>query len=178
MTEQTRPPTAQPAAGPTTPQPRPRLHYLDNLRVMLTVLVVLHHVAITYGNIPIWFYTEPAQDASGVALDVFVTVNQTFFMGLFFLISGFFTPGSHDRKGGRAFLRDRFIRLGIPLLAFLVLLRPIAGLGGFTAPENDLPYWLFYLVTWDPGPMWFVEVLLVFVLVYALIRREIGRAHV
>lgn len=42
------------------------------------------------------------------------------------LISGFFTPGSHERKGGRAFVRDRLIRLGIPLLVFLVVLRPTA----------------------------------------------------
>jgi hypothetical protein len=31
--------------------PRPRLFYLDNLRILLTVLVVLFHAAITYGNI-------------------------------------------------------------------------------------------------------------------------------
>ncbi|MEV4160945.1 acyltransferase, partial [Nonomuraea dietziae] len=61
-----------------------RLAYVDNLRVALTVLVVLHHVAVTYGNIPLWYYVEPARDPSGLALDVLVMFDQAFFMGLFF----------------------------------------------------------------------------------------------
>ncbi|MGH3659798.1 MAG: acyltransferase family protein, partial [Micromonosporaceae bacterium] len=86
------------------------------------------------------------------------------------LISGFFTPGSHDRKGGRAFVRDRLVRLGIPLVVFLVLLRPL-----LMAPApRGLEYWQWYLVSWDPGPLWFVEVLLVFALAYALWRRRRG----
>ena len=27
---------------------RPRLFHIDNLRVLLTILVILHHLAITY----------------------------------------------------------------------------------------------------------------------------------
>jgi hypothetical protein len=33
---------------------------------------------------------------------VFVTLNQAFFMGFFFLIAGYFTPASFDRKGAWA----------------------------------------------------------------------------
>ncbi|MEV8635364.1 acyltransferase family protein [Streptosporangium sp. NPDC051023] len=153
-----------------------RLLYVDNLRVALTALVVLHHVAVTYGNIPLWFYTEPAKDPSGLALDLLVGLDQAFFMGLFFLISGFFTPGAHDRKGAGPFLKDRLVRLGVPLLAFLLLLRPLVNFGFYSSVEEqvgvtDLPYWLFYLLSWDPGPMWFVEVLLVFTALYVVLRR-------
>ncbi|WP_433249149.1 acyltransferase family protein [Streptosporangium sp. CA-135522] len=161
----------------TEPRTTTRLFGVDNLRVTLTVLVIAHHVAVTYGNIPLWFYTEPAQDGSGVILDVLVTFNQSFFMGFFFLISGFFTPGSYDRKGGRGFVRDRLVRLGIPLLAFLLLLRPLVTLGIYVEEEHDLPYWMFYIGSWDPGPMWFVEVLLVFTVFYAFWRRWYGRAE-
>jgi len=181
MTEQTRAPAGGPTALATVP--RPRLYYLDNLRITLTVLVVLHHVAVTYGHIPVWFYTEPADDPTGSVLDAFVTVNQSFFMGFFFLISGFFTPSSHDRKGGRAFLRGRLVRLGIPLLVFLVLLRPMVNFGSIGAARErfaehgvDMSYWLFYVVSWDPGPMWFAEVLLVFAVGYVLVRRVRGGA--
>ncbi|MEV4016318.1 acyltransferase family protein [Nonomuraea angiospora] len=152
-------------------EPRTRLHSIDNLRIVLTALVVAHHAAVTYGNIPLWFYTEPAKDPSGVALDILVVFNQAFFMGFFFLISGFFTPGSYDRKGSRAFVRDRLVRLGIPLLVFLVLLRPLVNFGGL-AQRPELPYWQYYLGSWDPGPMWFAEVLIVFALVYAWWRRS------
>lgn len=155
-----------------------RLLYLDNLRIALTALVVLHHAAITYGNIPLWYYNELAADPSGGALDVFVVMNQAFFMGFFFMISGFFTPGAHDRKGGRAFLRGRLIRLGIPLLLFVLVLRPLLTIGiyqHYVAAEGPLEYWTFYLASWDPGPLWFVEVLIVFGVAYALWRR--GRAR-
>ncbi|GAA3206628.1 acyltransferase family protein [Nonomuraea helvata] len=150
-------------------EPRTRLHSIDNLRTVLTVLVVVHHVAVTYGNIPLWYYTEPAKDPSGVLLDLLVTFNQAFFMGFFFLISGFFTPGSYDRKGGRAFVRDRLVRLGIPLLLFILLLRPLVNFGDYGRVDG-MPYWEFYLRSWDPGPMWFAEVLIVFALVYAVWR--------
>ncbi|MEV4112489.1 acyltransferase family protein [Nonomuraea sp. NPDC049695] len=150
-------------------EPRTRLHSIDNLRTVLTVLVVAHHVAVTYGNIPLWYYTEPAKDPSGGLLDLLVTFNQAFFMGFFFLISGFFTPGSYDRKGSRAFVRDRLVRLGIPLLLFILLLRPLVNFGDY-ARVDGMPYWKFYLRSWDPGPMWFAEVLIVFALVYALWR--------
>lgn len=169
MTQNISPSTTEAADRPA----RPRLFYVDHLRVVLTVLVVLHHAAITYGNIPVWYLTEPAQDPSGVALDLFVLFNQTFFMGMFFLIAGYFVPGSIDRRGRRGFTRERLVRLGVPLLLFLVLLRPLAMIPAFAqvlAAEPDLPLWLLYLLTIDPGPMWFVEVLLVMSLVYVLVR--------
>lgn len=169
MTQNADPPTT----GATDRPVRPRLFYVDHLRVVLTVLVVLHHAAITYGNIPVWYLAEPAQDPSGAALDLFVLLNQTFFMGMFFLIAGYFVPGSIDRRGRRGFMRERLIRLGVPLLLFLVLLRPLALIptfGQVMAAEPDLPLWLLYLLTIDPGPMWFVEVLLVMSLVYVWVR--------
>ncbi|MDA8368272.1 MAG: acyltransferase family protein [Nocardiopsaceae bacterium] len=158
------------AAAPT----RPRLYYLDHLRVALTVLVVLHHASLAYSNVPAWYYIDPADDPSSALLDVFLVVNQAFFMGFFFLISGFFTPGSHDHKGARGFLRGRLIRLGVPLLIYLVLMRPVVYLGIYLTDPDRTPYWLFYVVTWEPGPMWFVETLLVFALAYVLIRRFRG----
>jgi len=150
---------------------------VDNLRVALTVLVVLHHVALTYGNIPVWFYTEPAQDPTGGLLDLLVIINQTYFMGLFFLLAGYFVPGAVDRRGRRGFVRERLVRLGVPLLLFVLLVRPLVTTGayqlyaeGAAAQGAEMPYWLFYLVSFDPGPMWFVEVLLVLSLTYAMVR--------
>lgn len=168
---ETRPDSQAAPPHPVAPA-RPRLAYIDNLRIFLTALVVIHHAAVTYGNIPAWYYYEAAEDASGTALDVLVIFNQTFFMGFFFMISGFFVPASFDRKGAGTFMRDRLVRLGIPLLLFAVLMRPILTLPMYQSEYRDeLPYWLFYVVSWDPGPMWFVELLLVFCLGYLLVRR-------
>lgn len=167
-----------PALSPeATPPPPRRLHYVDNLRVAMTVLVVLHHVALTYGNIPVWYYTEPAQDPTGGLLDLFVIVNQTYFMGLFFLLAGYFVPAARDRRGRRGFVRERLVRLGAPLLLFVLLVRPLVSAHsyglyaeGAAAEGAELPYWLYYVISFDPGPMWFVEVLLVLTLTYVMVR--------
>jgi peptidoglycan/LPS O-acetylase OafA/YrhL len=153
----------------TTPARGTRLNYLDNIRVLLTAFVVLHHAAITYSDIPLWYYTEAPQDRSSIALDLFLAFNQSYFMGFFFLIAGFFVPGAVDRKGVGRFVRDRLVRLGVPLLLFVLVLRALLEVPGAVA--SGQPYWLYYLGTWDPGPTWFLEVLLVFSLVYALVRR-------
>jgi peptidoglycan/LPS O-acetylase OafA/YrhL len=132
-----------------------RLYGLDNLRVFLTALVVLHHAAVTYSHIPLWYYTEPPHDGSATALDVFLVLNQAYFMGFFFLIAGFFTPGAVDRKGVGRFVRDRLVRLGIPLLLFVVVVRAVVGIPGWSV--SGLPFWEYYLVSWDPGPRSFQD---------------------
>ncbi|MEO3790193.1 acyltransferase [Nonomuraea sp. B10E15] len=173
-------PVNQQAAPPTT---APRLLHVDNLRTALMALVVIHHSVIAYSNVQGWYYTEPA-DSSGGLLDLLLVVNQAFFMGAFFLVSGLFVPRSYDRKGAGQFLRERLLRLGVPLLLWLLLIRPLVTIGRYTAAAEaaarqgtDLPYWKFYLLHYTPGPLWFVEVLLVFSALYVLWRRLAGQGR-
>lgn len=152
------------------PATRVRLAYLDNIRIVLTALVLWQHAALTYSTIRIWPYSESRTDGTATLLDVLVIYNQTFFMGMFFLISGYFTPGSYDAKGGARFMRDRFVRLGIPLVVFVVVLRPIFTLWVYWKDYSYLDYRTFYVYSVDTGPMWFVLVLLVFNVVYYMVR--------
>jgi fucose 4-O-acetylase-like acetyltransferase len=94
-------------------------------------------------------------------------------MGFFFLLSGFVTPASLDRKGSAGFAVDRLKRLGIPFVIFWIVLRPLYTLPSYLElPAAERPaYWSFYLSESDLGPMWFLEVLLIFALGYALLRR-------
>jgi fucose 4-O-acetylase-like acetyltransferase len=46
-------------------------------------------------------------------------------MGLFYLLSGYFSTGSYTRKGLRRYIQDRAIRLLIPIAFFDLLLGPI-----------------------------------------------------
>ena len=99
-----------------------RLSFIDNLRILLIVLVIMVHLAITYGA-PVgdWYYQEVrARMIESIIYVFFIAVSQSFFMGFFFLISGYFTPGSYDRKGARHFFKDRLLRLGIPLLFYII----------------------------------------------------------
>jgi glucan biosynthesis protein C len=161
------------ATAPARPSPRVRLHHLDNLRVYLTFLVVAHHVALAYGNLGIWpNWEEPDATADGLPLDTLVLFNQAYTMGFFFLLSGHFAPPALDRRGPGGYARERLRRLGIPFLAFLILLRPLYTLPDYLgrAADERGPYWRFYLTESNIGPMWFVEVLLVFSLLYAWMR--------
>ncbi|MFC4628751.1 acyltransferase family protein [Promicromonospora alba] len=158
----------------TTTAVRPtatRLGYVDNLRVLLTVLVLAHHSALTYGALPLWYWTEPSTSPSGVALMVLVIVNQLYFMGFFFLLSGLFAPGSVDRKGPGAFARDRLLRLGVPLVAFWLVARPLLSLQSWPDHRAEGESFLqFWFTVGDVGPLWFAEVLLVMSLAYAAYR--------
>tara|TARA_B110000483_G_C18151807_1_gene525759 strand:- start:486 stop:839 length:354 start_codon:yes stop_codon:yes gene_type:complete len=74
-------------------------------------------VAIVYGGSGDWYWRE-APDASSIPLVFFNALNQSFFMGFFFLLAGYFTPQSLEKKGLGPFLTDRLKRLGIPLLSY------------------------------------------------------------
>ncbi|MCX6094427.1 MAG: acyltransferase family protein [Candidatus Bipolaricaulota bacterium] len=143
-----------------------RLFCLDNLRVALTMLLVAHHVGQAYGPTGgAW----PIQEASRAAiLGPLFTIDRSFFMSLFFLISGFFSAASYDAKGGRAFVRSRLLRLGLPVLVWALLMIPLQ-IFVFGAPGGGAKAWPI-----DVGHLWFLEHLLLFSLVYALWRRIRG----
>jgi hypothetical protein len=99
-------------------------------------------------------------------------------MGLFFLISGLVTPGSVSRKGPRTFAHDRAIRLGLPLVVWTLVLWPGAiRAAHLSAGETHSFWWQFTHEdpVLDTGPMWFVEVLLIYSLAYAAWRYWRGR---
>lgn len=159
-----------------------RLHYLDNLRSFLIVLVVLHHIALIYGAAAPFYYVEPPFDepVAGTVLALFVLVNQSWFMGALFLLAGFFTPDALRRLGPATFLRRRLVRLGIPILAAIFVLEPLARLGFFLMPASltgitDPPDWSVYPALMGLGPLWFVALLLVFDAGYALWWRMAAR---
>ena len=56
---------------------RPRLLYIDNLRILLTILVIMHHLAIGYGAPGDWIYNEqgPIGDISELLMTLFLVIN-------------------------------------------------------------------------------------------------------
>ncbi len=146
-----------------------RLVFVDNLRVTLIIMVVMHHLAVIYGANTPFYYLEPAyQDLLALlVLVIFQLINQAYFMGFFFLISGYFTPGSFDHKGPALFLKDRLLRLGIPTLIYMFIFSPIASIGVYQMPASLTGIvtpltWQQYPKLIGIGPMWFTVMLLVF----------------
>jgi fucose 4-O-acetylase-like acetyltransferase len=143
-----------------------RRAYLDNLKVFLVACIILGHAFITYADIGEWMYREPASsEAFNLVAAIVVSMGSLFAMGLFFLIAGMLTPGPLRRKGPARFLQDRAIRLGIPFLAYLLLIYPLAEwAGGRDKPVQE--HLATALTDPDPGPLWFVGVLLVYTAAY------------
>lgn len=163
---------------------QPRLLYIDNLRILVIALVVLHHLAITYGAPGQWPYREgqPGMITS-IVYTLFTGVNQAYLMGFFFLISAYFTPGSYNRKGAGSFLRDRLLRLGIPLLFYIIVIDPLLVYAlAVTIRGFNGSFWQFltgYFANYSGfgvGPLWFVEALLIFSIIYMLWRRLVKPA--
>ncbi len=143
---------------------------LDNYKVFLTFIVILHHAAIAYGGAGGWPVRDPSADAvSRFLLPLFNAVNQSYFMAAFFFLSGRFTPASYERKGALGFLKDRLIRFGIPLLIYSLVVTNfnrwmIARVEG----NADSFVWSF---VFRAGHLWYVEALLVFSLMYVALRK-------
>jgi surface polysaccharide O-acyltransferase-like enzyme len=150
-----------------------KLFYIDNIKVLLTVLVVLHHTFIAYSFSDSWYYTQKTTHIGAlVPMTMFVGINQSFFMGFFFLLSAYFTGFSYDRKGSGKFIADRLLRLGVPLLFYSFVLSPfISYLVYYFAEGHHITY-LQYLSgynSWiEPGVMWFVGALLIFTSIYVM----------
>ena len=163
--------TTSPSPAAAAPQGK-RLLFLDNLRILLICGVLVMHLNVTYGPVGPWMYHDP--QAPDIFTSAFLTVLDGIGiacgMGLFFLLAGYFTPRSYDRKGGAAFVRDRLIRLGLPWLVYALLLQPLTY---YIAYGRSISFWSFY-TTWylqlgsiADGVIWFVELLLFFSLLYA-----------
>lgn len=155
-----------------------RLIFVDNIRIVLICLVIITHLAVTYGAFGNWFYTEVEGFSPETALlTLIAALSQSFMMGFFFLIAAYFIPSSLDRKGPGRFVRDRLVRLGVPLVVWVLLIGPLLRYyvemktGGFGGPLSDW-YGLgtTHITIFGLGPLWFVLALLVFTLFYVLWR--------
>lgn len=135
--------------------------------------MILHHTAITYGGSGGWYYREQP-NASSPLLLLFNAVNQSWFMGFFFLLAGYYTPASVERKGPRRYFLDRLLRLGVPLLVYFFLLSTLTLALARTGSGHPFwPGWLdmIHAREFGPGPLWFAEALLLFAAVYLLWRQ-------
>jgi surface polysaccharide O-acyltransferase-like enzyme len=156
-----------------------RIFFVDSIRIFLTILVLLHHIMIIYAGSGSWIYNEGRQDMiSEVVGTWFCTVNQSYFMGLFLLISAYFVPCAYERKGPGRFLRDRLVRLGIPLALYSWVIHPLLIYVYLLSTQQlSISFWEFFPIQYfshenllGPGPLWFVETLLIFSFVYVLWR--------
>ena len=156
---------------------RNRIQYLDNIRVLLTATVIIHHVLITYGAPGGWYYKEfdiAQLDLPTLIFLVFsVAINQAYFMGFFFFLSGYFSSMSLQTTKPFRFLFQRLIRLGLPILLYVYLISPALRLLFRQIMYQHEISWesiqeMYQWIQFGPelGPMWFVTLLLILTFLY------------
>jgi surface polysaccharide O-acyltransferase-like enzyme len=167
-TSHRRAPAVQPASA--------RLVSLDVIRVAVIVMVIVHHAAQPYGPTGgEWPVTDAAQSDW---FRPFYTVNAAVGLGLLFLLAGYLAPQSCDRKGPRRFLRERWSRLGVPLVVFALAANLPIALAGERPDSIHGFVSSLYRDAWAPLylHLWFVGHLLLYSAAYVTWRRFAGRA--
>lgn len=97
-----------------------RLHYMDNLRALAMLAGVFFHGALAYS--PMLHNLWPAADAQqSPIVDYIVWFTHLFRMPLFFLIAGFFVAYLVGKRGMAGMLKNRALRILLPLVIFLPL---------------------------------------------------------
>ncbi|WP_407169615.1 acyltransferase family protein [Bradyrhizobium sp. ORS 111] len=162
------------AAPAVDVQAAPKAHArnvaLDRARTFLTLVVLLHHSVIPYTY---FGHTDPT---SWIGFDCVVLATDSFFMAMFFLLSGLFVWPGLGHKPLPIFLRDRLLRLGLPFVICAVTVIPLAYYAIALRETPALTFSEFWWKTvtvgpWPSGPIWFVWVLLAFDVTASLLYR-------
>jgi hypothetical protein len=146
------------------------------MRLAIIVLVVNMHACVTYSHVGDWYYMpDPAPPmANRIAFALWQSHLQAFFMGALFFLAGYFADRSLTRRGPKAFLAERSLRLGVPTLIYMLIIHPFILLG-LNPWHEDFPpfatYYVRYLTTGrflsGSGPLWFAFALLLFCMAFA-----------
>ena len=161
---------------------------LDNLRGFAILNVVAFHACIAYLNSqpasalpfdkpPYGWTTNPIVDsARWLGFDLYCAFQYVYLMHLMFFLSGLFVWSSLQRKGGKTFLFDRILRIGVPFVLGVYLLMPLAYYPVYLVTAVDPAWPTFWtqwtaLPFWPSGPMWFLWLLLAFNIIAAALFR-------
>ena len=161
--------TAAPAAAVrAAPKVQARNVALDRARTFLTLVVLFHHSVIPYTY---FGHTDPK---FWIGFDAVVLATDSFFMAMFFFLSGLFVWPGLVRKGPFSYLRDRLLRLGLPFAICALTIIPIAYYAIALRQTPDVSFADFWWKTvtvgpWPSGPIWFLWVLFAFDLVASLL---------
>ena len=157
----------------------PRRGYLDNLKVLLVAGVIVAHAVFAWTRVGTWVLREPSvREPLLSTMELVALVGGLLGLAPFFVIAGALTPASFARKGPRRFLADRALRLGVPMVFFVVVMSPFVEYVDTDNVGWDRGFWAFTVEIWwppAPGPTWFLGVLLLLSAVYALVRVVVPR---
>jgi glucan biosynthesis protein C len=157
-----------------------RVAFMDNIRYLMVVLVVVHHSVAAYAVAPHWV----VHDTNTFAADIIRELLDVFMMPVLFFAAGYFALPSLEKKGLWEFVKDKVNRLLAPWALAVLIILPLALYDQPVKPVRPFwKYWLSYLSSFETqlrftqapvGPTtqaiyWFISLLFAFFLLFALI---------
>jgi fucose 4-O-acetylase-like acetyltransferase len=152
-----------------------RVHWMDNLRTITILLVVLYHVGGVYEAAGMWGWFWIVDDPATISwVGILGIVFDIIAMPTIFFISGYFIPASLENKTGWAFLKGKFKRLIVPWVIAVLTLIPLYKV--IFRYSRNLPqeHWSTYFHITNPNSqnwLWFLPVLFTFNLLYLLLSK-------
>ena len=143
---------------------RERLHFFDNLRAFVIVLVVVLHGSMTYmAYAPTWWYVIDPQNS--IFFTWLVLLIDVPIMPILFFIAGYFALPSLQKRGVKRFLQDKFVRLGIPWIFGVLFLAPLVTYLIYASRNISMGYLQFWATDfwgklYQQSVYWFLGVLL------------------
>jgi peptidoglycan/LPS O-acetylase OafA/YrhL len=125
---------------------------MDNLRALAMLMGVFFHAALAYSPMlhAIWLSADSQQSA---LVDVIAWFTHLFRMPLFFLIAGFFVAYLVRKRGMAGMLKNRALRILLPLVIFfpLCMWAVISGLTNALAHVQNKSPILLMIINAAPG---------------------------
>ena len=169
-----------------------RLHALDAVRGFALLLGIVLHATLSFVPAPSRFWIIQDSHPS-LTLGVLFFSIHVFRMTTFFLIAGFFAHLSFHRRGAGGFIKDRLLRIALPLVVgWPILFTAMGGVIFWAAsfpnggPPPGSPGWPPMLPKFPLTHLWFLYVLLEFYAAVLVLRTGVAwldlngrvRAHV
>ncbi|MBU3914097.1 acyltransferase family protein, partial [bacterium] len=100
-----------------------RLLFLDNLRTLMVVFVLVFHAGASYGTaVSFWPFHDKNPSRF---VDMLMFLADTFMMSILFFIAGYFALPSAHKKSAWDFIKGKFKRIGLPWLVATILVLPV-----------------------------------------------------
>jgi glucan biosynthesis protein C len=148
-----------------------RYHALDALRAAMMFLGIYLHAVVAYSPNGGWLFKPPQLTTT---LDWSMIVIHIFRMPVFYVMAGFFSALLLQRYGSKRAIANRFWRIAVPFVVGWIVIYPVAmflaacGRRGLD-PAVDFILSGRFLDYAHPLHLWFLEYLIVFYVVAAIV---------